>query len=167
VAGLRGDLTPLVSAEVSAGYQWRGYRSPTFRNWGGLAYRATIEWYATPLLSLQAQARRDLVDPGLPGASAVVLDDFALRGFYEVRRNVNLIASAGYSHASYRDGPSGTGAGGLNAQTFAAGLEATYALSSHYLVGAYARYRNRSSDSALLARLGGAVEGGLSLRLKL
>jgi hypothetical protein len=163
LAGIRGDLTPLVSVELAAGYDWRNYRSPAYRNWGGLAYRAKAEWYATPLISLQAVSRRDMVDAGLPGSAGVVVDSGQVRVFYEVRRNLNLVASTGFSHESYRDGP----AAGLTARNVSAGLEAKYALSSRYLVGAYARYRNRSSASPLLARLGGAVEGGLSLRLKL
>ncbi len=163
LAGLRGELTHLISAELGAGYQWRDYRSRLLRDYRGAAFRARIEWYATPLVSIALNARRDIVDSGLPTAAGVVVDSVQLRGFYEVKRNLNLIATVAASREEYRDEVTA----GLSAHAVSAGVEARLALSRRYLVGAFARYRNRSSDSALLPRLGGAAEGGLSLRLSL
>jgi len=163
VAGLKGDLTHLVAAELAAGYQWRNYRSPLLRDYRGAAWRAKVEWYPTPLVSLALSARRDIVDSGLPTSAGVVVDSARLQVFYELKRNVNLIASAGLARETYRDDVTA----GLTAHTAGAGLEARVALSNRYLVGAFARFRNRSSDSPLLPSRGSAVEGGLSLRLTL
>jgi len=163
VAGLKGDLAHLVSAELAAGYQWRNYRSPALRDYRGTAWRAKVEWYPTPLVSLALSARRDIVDSGLPTSAGVVVDSARLQVFYELKRNVNLVASAGLARESYRDDMTA----GLTGRTVGAGLEARVALSNRYVVGAFARFRNRSSDSPLLPSQGSAVEGGLSLRLTL
>ena len=163
VAGVRGDLTHLISAEIAGGYQWRTYHSAAFRDYRGAAFRARIEWYATPLVSLALGARRDIVDSGLPTAAGVVVDSARVELFYEAKRNLNLVATAALGREKYRDDV----VAGLSARSASAGVEARYALSGRYLVGAYARTRNRSSDSTLLPRQGSAVEGGLWLRVKM
>lgn len=163
LAGLRGELTHLINAEISVGYQWRGYRTAAYRDYRGGAFRARVEWYPTPLISTALTVRRDIVDSGLPTSAGVVVDSFQLRTVYEVKRNLNLVATAGFTHEKYRDDVTA----GPSARAVSAGVEARLALSNRYLVGAFARYRNRSSSSTLLPRLGGAVSGGLSLRLSL
>jgi len=163
VAGIKGNFAHLVSAELAAGYQWRNYRSAALRDYRGAGWRAKVEWYATPLISVALSARRDVVDSGRPTSAGVVVDSLRAQVFYELKRNVNLVASAGLARESYRDDVTA----GLTGRTVGAGLEARVALSSRYLVGAFARFRNRSSDSPLLPSQGSAVEGGLSLRLTL
>ena len=163
VAGLRGEVTHLISAELAAGYQWRDYRSLVLRDFRGAALRARVEWYATPLVSLALSARRDIVDSGLPTSAGVVVDSARVQLFYELKRNLNLVATAALAREKYRD----DAAVNLVSRTASAGLEARLALSNRYLVGAYARTRNRTSDSTLLPAQGAAVEGGLSLRLTL
>ena len=163
LAGIRGDLSGLLAAEISAGYRWRGYRSPRFADYRGALWRARVEWYATPLISVSVSARRDIVDAGLPGAAGAVVDSVGLKVFHEFRRHVGLVLSAGHSREKYRD----DAAFRPTARTVSVAAEPRYALSSRWLAGAYARYRNRSSDSALLPRLGQATEGGLWLRFQI
>lgn len=162
VAGVRGDLTGLVAVELAGGWQWRNFRAAQVADWRGASWRARVDWYATPLVSLSFSARRDIIDAGVPTAAGVVVDSARITLFHEARRNLNFTLSAGAAREKYRDPL----ASNPVARTVSAGAEARYALSSRYLVGAYARYRNRSSDSTRLPRLGGAAEGGLWLRVQ-
>jgi hypothetical protein len=160
LGGVRSEIGHLVNVELAAGYQWRKYRSAVFRDYGGLAWRARIEWYATPLVSVALTGRRDIVNSGLQTASGVVLDTAMLRVFYELRRNFNLILTGAHSHEDYRDT-------GVTARGDSATLEGSYNISRHYAVAAYGRYRNRTSNSSLLPAQGDALEGGLSLRFSM
>ena len=160
LGGVRSEIGHLVDVELAAGYEWRKYRSPAFNDYGGLAWRARIEWYADPLVSIALTSRRDIVNSGLQSASGVVLDTVMLRVFYEFRRNFNLILTGAHSHEDYRDTD-------VRAHGDSATLEGRYNISRHYAVAAYGRYRNRSSNSPLLPAQGDALEGGLSLRFSM
>lgn len=157
VGGFRAQLGHLIEAEVAAGYQWRNYRSPAFRDYAGLAWRTKLEWYATSLVSVALSGRRDIANSGIPTAAGVVVDTLMLRVFYEMRRNLNFILTGARTHDDYRD--TGQTADGETVK-----LEGRYVINDRYALGAYGRHRNRSSDSSALPRLGSALEGGLSLR---
>lgn len=163
LAGMRGELAPLISVELAAGYLWRDYRSAQYRDYHGATGRARVEWYATPLTSVALTFRRDIAEAGLPGSAGVVVDLGQIQLFHELRRNLNLIADAALSREHYRD----DFVSARTARSVTAGVEGRYALSGRYLLGAFARYRNRTSSTPLLPRLGSAAECGLSLRLKL
>jgi len=157
LAGVRTRLGPLIEAEAAGGYQWRRYRSATFRDYGGAAWRVTLEWYATPLVSIALTGRRDILSPGLPAAAGVVVDTLMLRAYYEFRRNLNFILTGTRTHEDYRDTD-------LAAHAESLRLEARYLIDDRYTLGAYGRYRNRSAAGPDLPRQGNAVEGGMSLR---
>ena len=157
LGGGRIELGHLVEAEVAAGYEWRNYRSAAFRDYGGLAWRAKVEWYATPLVSVALSTRRDIVNSGIATAAGVVVDTVMLRVFYEMRRNLNFILTGIRTHEDYRDIS-------LTAHGESVGLEGRYVINDRYALGAYGRYRNRSSDNSALPRQGSAIQGGLTLR---
>ena len=163
LVGLKGEFSHLVMGELAAGWQWRNYRSPALRNYRGLAWRARLEWYATPLVTFTLAGRRDLVNSPLPGAAGVVVDRVEVKALYEVKRNLNLVLSAAHVVERYRDLPGAS----PTIRTDTAGIEATYAANRHVQLGLTARYRDRQSASFLLPRQGHAVEGGLFLRFSL
>lgn len=163
LGGIRGDLSGLVSAELAAGWQWRNYRSPLLADFRGAQWRARVEWYATPLVSMALSARRDIIDAGIPTAAGVVVDSAGVKLFHELRRTLNLTLSAATARETYRD----AAAGNPRARTVSAGVEARYAMSPRRLLGTYARFRHRSASSPLVPRLGGAAEGALWLRFQL
>lgn len=160
LGGIRARLGHLVEAEVAAGYEWRNFRSATFRDYRGLAWRAKVEWYATPLVSVALSTRRDIVNSGIPAAGGVTVDIVTLTAFYEMRRNLNFILTGTHTHEDYRD---------INQTAYgdAVKLEGQYVINDRYALGAYGRYRNRGSDTSALPRQGNALEGGLSLRFSM
>lgn len=166
LVGLRGELGHLMMAEVAAGYQWRAYRSAALRDYRGAAWRARVEWYATPLVTFTLAARRDIANSALPEAAGVVVDSLSLKALYEVKRNLNLVLSGTHAAERYRD-LAGAGAAAPAIRSDAVGLEAQYATGRHLTLGLAARYRDRRSGSSLVPRQGHAVEGGLTLRFSL
>lgn len=161
LVGLRGELGHLVMGEVAAGWQWRAYRSPALRDYRGAAWRARVEWYATPLVTLALAGRRDIVNSPLPAAAGVVVDSLSLKALYEARRNLNLILSGTHAVERYRDLP---GAPAAAIRSSGVALETQYAANRHLMLGLSARYRDRRSTSPLLPAQGRAAEGGLWLR---
>jgi len=163
LVGLRGEFSHLVMGEVAVGYQWRDYRSAALRDYRALAWRARVEWYATPLVTFTLAGRRDVVNSPLPGAAGVVVDRLELKALYEVKRNLNLILSATHAVERYRD----LAPAPPTIRSDAVGLEATWSANRQVQLGLSARWRERRSASALLPRQRHAVEGGLSLRFSL
>ncbi|MBU3993295.1 MAG: outer membrane beta-barrel protein [Alphaproteobacteria bacterium] len=178
LGGITTSLGSLFNAEVAVGIRWRTYDAPAFRSYSGLAWRARLEWYPTPLVSVALTGQRDIVDSGIPTAAGTVVDRAEVKMFYEFRRNLDFVLTASATREKVRDrapvsppAPIGPPAPGFapnpGAHSESVGAEARYALSNRYLVGAFTRFRNRSADNALLPRQGRAVEAGLSLRLSL
>jgi hypothetical protein len=159
-AGLKADLSPLISAEVSAGYAFRDYSSPLFRDYDGLTWLAKVDWYPTPLVSLSLSGKRRIVSSGFVNVAGIVVDTADFQLFYEVRRNLDLIVSLSQARENYRE---------IDTQANATliGIEGRYSLSSRFAGGLYARFRDRSSSNKLLLTGGSGIESGLWLRFSL
>jgi hypothetical protein len=160
LAGVRADISPLITAEVSAGYALRDYSSPFFKDFDGLIWQAKVDWYPTPLMSLSVSSGRRIVNSGLPTVAGIVVDTISLQLFYEVRRNLDLIATLSRAKEDYSE---------INTEANATliGLEGRYILSSRWAGGLYTRFRNRGSSNILLLTGGDSIEGGLWLRFTL
>jgi polysaccharide biosynthesis protein VpsM len=159
-AGIRADLSPLIVAEVSAGYAVRDYVSPLFKDFDGLIWHAKVDWYPTPLLSLSVSSGRRIVNSGVRTVAGIVVTTTSLQLFYEVRRNLDMIVTLNRADENYRE---------INTEASATliGVEGRYILSSSLAGGLYTRFRDRSSSNKLLLAGGSGIEGGLWLRYSL
>lgn len=157
MAGLRGEITPLVSFELLGGHLRRGFDTASFRDYSGPVWRARLEWYATPLITVAATTSRDLVSGGLRDAAGVEVDSTELRVYYELRRDLGVEAHLNLGHERYR----GTG---ITARSKAAGLLANYTINEQLRSGGFFRWHSRTSSSPRLDATGPAVEGGLWIR---
>lgn len=160
MAGVRAQATPLIAFELAAGYAYRNFDSNVLQDYSGATWHARGEWYPTPLISVVADASRALQNGGLKDAAGVVVDAYAGKLYYEIRRNLNAIISASATREDYR----GTG---IVAHEFATGLDITYVANRHLQSSAYLHYRDRTASSLRLPGVGTAIEGGLSLRTAL
>ncbi len=160
LAGIRTDLTSLISAEAALGYMVRSYTSPVYQDYEGLIWRGRLQWYPTPLLSLSLASDRTIANSSLPSVAGVVVDTVTFQSFYEMRRNLNLIATLSRSYETYREADT-TARGTL------VGIEGNYISSSLLQTGIYARYRTRRSSGVLPLRGGSGVEGGMWLRFSI
>lgn len=155
--GARGELGPLFGIEAAAGYIVRNFDSPNFRDYDGAAWRARLEWYATPLLTFAVGSERAIVNSGLREASGAVVDTTTFQAFFEMRRNFNWVLTATTFYETQRDA-------GVKADGRILGLEGRYTAGPRLTLGAYTRYRERESKGPVAFRDGNGVEGGLWLR---
>lgn len=130
VAGLRGALTPVVSGELGLGYRRRDQARADLRDFRGLTFRADLQWYITPLLTLRAQADRGFRNSGNPAVGAIRADRFILTAYYDPLRNLRLSASAEVEHGDFRE---------IDARTWrkALRLRAQYRISRRLSIGGY------------------------------
>lgn len=158
--GMRGDITSLVTAQAAIGYVFADYDSPVFRDFGGLTWQARLEWYPTPLISVALASGRSLVNSGIPEVASVIVDTTSLQLHYEVRRNLDLVATLSRTNEDFR---------GSDARVHSTliGLEGRYVLGPATSAGLYARLRLRNASGSSIPRGGGGMEGGMSLRLAL
>lgn len=102
LAGVNFDITELMRGEVALGYSSRSFDDPTISDSGALAARAGVEWFPTPLLTLNFTASRTeessdaLLSPGVKATSAGVSAD------YEFLRNLILGAGVSYAEEDYK-----------------------------------------------------------------
>lgn len=97
-AGVRMNLTGLVTGEVTVGQFERDYSGVTV---DGAAYAANVEWYATPLTTVSFSARRDVEETGAAGAATYLSSDLGLRVDHELRRNIILSGGVGRVQRDY------------------------------------------------------------------
>lgn len=91
VAGASFELGSLATGEVFAGYQEQSFEDPSFAAVTGLAYGASVDWYATPLTTVRFRADTSIEDTTSGGASAFERQRVGVGLDHEFLRN--LIAS--------------------------------------------------------------------------
>lgn len=153
LAGVRGAITPLLVAEIAAGWQKRDFAAGSFADFDGLAYTATLDWYPTPLLSFRLRSRQDFENSGIPDVPGILARTTALTAYYEVTRALLVSGDIDWQYREYRATPVTTDSWALTAR-------AEYRFSRHFSGALFVRYRDRSSnDSALLPPYQGTMVG--------
>lgn len=100
-AGLKGEISPVVSGEIGVGYQSRDYAQPNYRDFKGLTYRADLQWYVTPLVTLRAQASRSFRNSGIREVGGILTDAFVVSAYYDPLRNLRVALSASAERGDY------------------------------------------------------------------
>jgi hypothetical protein len=105
VAGLEFELSRLLTGEVFAGYAAQSYADAGETT--GLTYGASLDWFATELISLHLRARRDFgaertaIVGGASVTSPVTHDSVALQIEYEPLRQLLIRGRAGHQWDTY------------------------------------------------------------------
>lgn len=160
LGGIRGDLTPVLWGEVGIGYQSRHYREPVFKDFAGLTYKADIQWFVTPLVTVRAQVNRQFRNSGNRNVAGILADELTLSAYYEVLRNLRIAAELGAERDNYRDVDT-------TAWRTSAGMRAAYQVSRHVSVGGYATLlRQRVTGIPIVARFT-SFETGIGLAFTL
>jgi hypothetical protein len=159
-AGIRTEITQLISTEVTAGYVFRDYKSKIYKDFNGATWQAKLDWYPTPLMSLSFSAGRKIVSSGMPAVAGVVVDSAGFQLFYELRRDLNLVFTLSKYEEDYRE---------INTKSSATltGIEGRYIMSPRIALGIYSRLRDRRSTNPSQLQGGNGLEGGLWLRAAL
>ncbi|CAN5360907.1 outer membrane beta-barrel protein [soil metagenome] len=95
VAGLNFELSNLVRGEVGAGYLRQEFDNPLYSEISGLSANASVEYFATPLLTLGLSGSRSVSDSGIVGTAGFLTTNVQATLDYELRRNFLLNARLG------------------------------------------------------------------------
>lgn len=103
LAGVRGELSPLVSAEFAVGYRERDYELARYLDFAGFTYRADVQWYVTPLVTLQFEASQNFLNSGNALVAGILSNRASVTGYFDPLRNLRLSAAIAYEHNEYRE----------------------------------------------------------------
>jgi hypothetical protein len=158
--GVAGDLTPLLTGEIEAGWRTRNYKSEQFTDFDGAILQARLDWYPTELTSFALRAGQDFENSGIIGVPGILARRLDLDIFHELRRNLLLGGRMSYRHDRFREL-------GSSARTLEAALRAEWRLSPWWAVAGRFGWRDRSvSDSDSLAGFSG-VQASIGLEARL
>lgn len=137
LAGVRGDLSPVIFGEIGFGYQARRYKSPRYRDFEGATFRADVQWYVTPLVTLRLQALRTFENSGNPLVAGILSDRATISAYYDPLRNLRISISGSRDHNSYREVDT-------RALRRAVRFQAQYLVSRTLSIGAYASFLDQN-----------------------
>ena len=101
VGGLQFELTRLVVGQIYGGYLEQRFDDPGFRNIGGPAFGAQLEWYPTQLTTVRLDVRRSIDETILVGSSSFTNSHFALGVDHELLRNLIVSLDGIYEKDAY------------------------------------------------------------------
>lgn len=156
--GIRGQISPLLMAEVALGYRKRDFALEQFLDFEGLTYHADIEWYVTPLLTITAEAEQDFFNSGIIEVAGILSNSFSLSAFYDPLRNLRLSATASFEHFNFRETES-------RARRPAARLAAQYFLNPNFSLGGFVSYRGQFGNEQEFVRNFTAFSAGLGITI--
>lgn len=158
LAGIRGELSPLVNASVAVGYRERDFDLAAFNDFSGFTYEADLEWFATPLVTFTLEARQRYENSALQAVPGILTNRVTAQAYYDIRRNVRLAAGVGYENKDFRETDT-------TLDRPFANLQMQYQLSRHIAVGAYASLLHQDVSGAPLAQSFTSFGTGLGLSL--
>ena len=156
VAGVRGAITPVISGEVSLGYQSRDYALPAYRDVAGMTFRGDLQWYVTPLVTLRLQGSRTFRNSGNRQAGAILTDSFLLSAYYDPLRNLRLSASAGLERGDFGDVATRSWRTSLR-------VRAQYRLNRSLSIGGYVRFVRQDVSGPRLVNAFTSLGAGLGV----
>ncbi|VXC85743.1 conserved hypothetical protein [Sphingomonas sp. T1] len=101
LTGIAFGVTPLLYGSIGIGYFAQTYREPSLDGTNGLNYSAAITWNPTPLATASFTLNRALQRAPSPTLGAITTTTGTLIADYELRRNLIVGATAGYSRNLY------------------------------------------------------------------
>jgi hypothetical protein len=141
--GTSFDITRLIRGDVQVGYMRQSYADPRFKPESGLTFGGAVDWFPSPLITVNLSGSRSIQEAAIANASGYVSTNLALRVDHELLRNVLLRAQGSWGHDNYR-GVDRTD------NRAAAGLKATYLMNS--IVGFSLAYDFQKLSSSGVAK---------------
>jgi hypothetical protein len=137
-AGSSFELGKIVRGQFDMGYFKQNFEDPAFGNLGGLAARATVEYFPTPLLTITAKASRGVEEASTIGSGAYVATAVSITADYEFLRNVIITAGTNYDRNRFNDID-------RKYRIYGAKLAAQWKLSPRYSLQLQYDYRDQNS----------------------
>lgn len=142
IAGADFYVSTLVSGSAGVGLITRDYDNPAFDDVTDLGVDLKVEWLATPLITVNAHATRDIIEAGNSTAAGVVSTEVGAALDYELRRNIIVSPSIGFINDDYDS----AAAIDRNDDIFIAALQLDYLINRNLSASASYNFRNRSSN---------------------
>lgn len=139
------ELAILVRGEVAVGYVQQRFASPVYRDYSGLAYHAQLEYFPTRLVTVTANADRDVRDSSRIGIGAFIANTYSIKADYELLRNLLLTPQVGVGRDSFQGLD-------LDYSRFSASMTARYTMNRRFVFGAGVNYDSRDAEGTALAR---------------
>ena len=160
LAGLRSDTESLIVGEVGIGWRGQNYRNPAFRDFAGLTYDATVDWYPTRLVSVRVQAGQEIVNSNFANVAGIVRRSVGATFFYDPLRKLRFVFALNRELDDYREL-------GLSTQTTSAGLTGNYQIGRRVDVNAFGRIISKGSSNVRLVERYASFAFGIGLTGKL
>ncbi|ABS63520.1 conserved hypothetical protein [Parvibaculum lavamentivorans DS-1] len=103
VVGSEFRLTNLAQGGVYVGYQEREYDDAAFGDTDGIAYGANVDWFVTPLTTIQFTADASVQETTVAGSSGYDRQQFGVGVDHELLRNLILRGALSYANNDYND----------------------------------------------------------------
>ena len=101
--GFSQEISALFSGEAFIGYRHQQFDEPTFDDESGLSFGADLDWLPTQLTTISLAGRRDLEATDQADAASNFRTSANLSVAHELRRNISLNASLGYTRSDFTD----------------------------------------------------------------
>lgn len=160
LAGLRSDTESLIVGEVGIGWREQNYRNPAFRDFAGLTYDATVDWYPTRLVSVRVQAGQEIVNSNFASVAGIVRRSVGATFFYDPLRKLRFVFALNHDLDDYREL-------GISTQTTTAGLTGNYQIGRRVDVSAFGRIISKKSSNVRFVDEYDSVAVGIGLTGKI
>lgn len=103
LGGVSLDLAGLLRGQIGAGYTWRNYDSPIYRNAKGFSVEGKLEYFQNELTTYTLQVARTLEDSSIGATNAFFNTRASFRVDREARRNFIVSAEGQVYRVKYVD----------------------------------------------------------------
>lgn len=101
IGGVNLDLAGFLRGVIGAGYLWRKYDSPLYRDVSGFSAEAKLEYFFSPLTTFTLAGRRVIEDSAVSATDAYFDTRASLRVDHELLRNLILNTQAEFGWQNY------------------------------------------------------------------
>lgn len=138
-AGVRADSHRTMAVQLALGWRTRNYDLPRFRDYRGLTWDATTDWYPARRISLRLQSGQDFRNSNIPEVAGILVRSVSATVYYDVLHRLRLQASLGVENEKYRE---------IHVRTsrWTAAAEAEYAIGPRLSTRLFLRGRERDSN---------------------
>jgi hypothetical protein len=143
LAGLRGDITPLLRGQIGVGYIYAELNDG--RGAGGPSVDARLDYLLTDLTTVSFEGRRELRNVASITTPEALASRLTLQVDHELLPNLILSATAGYDRASYLDEDGGS-------TEIEGRVGATYLINRRFRLTGGVGYRNRNGFGRIADR---------------
>jgi hypothetical protein len=141
VIGTDLAFTGLVTGNVFGGYLKQTYDDPTLRKLTGPTAGASVQWDATPLITVNGSLTRTLQETTTAGSPGFLTTSTSITADYEILRQLTADASIGYTDDDYASITQSD-------QTYDFGVGAKYLFSRNFIASVGYTYTQKNSNVA-------------------